>query len=100
MNTPNREDFFRITLQKKGFYKKKKAANRPWRRIRRQGGGKYAKPETGPKTGAKKGKKTPPAGGADEAGGRGNGEEFPPEGFLTAKISIPRERKKHFAKYL
>ena len=38
MNTPNREDFFRITLQKKGFYKKKKAANRPWRRIRRQGG--------------------------------------------------------------
>ena len=55
MNTPNREDFFRITLQKKGFYKKKKAANRPWRRIRRQGGGKYAKPETGPETGAKKG---------------------------------------------
>ncbi len=96
MNTPNREDFFRITLQKKGFYKKKKAANRPWRRIRRQGGAnmRSRRPEQ------KGGKKTPPAGGADEAGGRGNGEEFPPEGFLTAKISIPREIKKHFAKYL
>ena len=54
MNTPNREDFFRITLQKKGFYKKKKAANRPWRRIRRQGGGQICEAGDRSKKGVRK----------------------------------------------
>ena len=56
MNTPNREDFFPHHPAKKGFLQEKESRKPALEENPAAGGGgKYAKPETGPKTGAKKG---------------------------------------------